>query len=336
MENDEKLPENDSLVTDETAPQRRKLGQVDKSFYIIGVGASAGGLDAIKQLIGQAGPDFPHTFVIIQHISPDYKSLMPEILARDTKLTVSEVSDDMEVRPGHIYLIPPRSNVVIQGTEDDTSAELEPEITGFSGLKFSLVEPSPRPKLNLPIDLFFHSLAEAVGARSIAIILSGTGTDGSRGLRAVKDRDGFVMVQDPESAAFDGMPMAAIGTKLVDVVTTPDAMLPEIQRFLALREDGIINPDKLFHNADTEFHQLMSAVAREADLDFSLYKEPTLKRRIARRIGLKKFSTVAEYLEYVNETPSELSILHREFLVGVTNFFRDLPAWTYLEENVLE
>ena len=315
---------------------RRTLGKVDPSFYIIGVGASAGGLDAIKQLIGQAPEGFPHTFVAIQHISPDYKSLMPEILARETRLPVLEVRDDLPVEPGHIYLIPPKSNVIIQGTGDDNQPVNGTEKpTEGVGLRFSLVPPMPRPQLNLPIDLFFHSLAEAVGDRAIAIILSGTGTDGSRGLRGIKDRDGFVLVQDPETANFDGMPNSAIATNLVDIVTSPDNMIGEVMRYITMREDGIINVDSLFHGSGTEFKELLALISDIADIDFAQYKEPTLKRRIARRIGLNHFSSVGEYTAYARERPHELAILHREFLVGVTNFFRDVPSWNVIRERVI-
>ncbi|MEM9755069.1 MAG: chemotaxis protein CheB, partial [Pseudomonadota bacterium] len=314
------------------APVRRALGQVDPSFYLIGIGASAGGLEAIKQLIGQAPADFSHSFVIIQHISPDYKSLMPEILGRETSLPVTEVTDDMAVEPGHVYLIPPKSNVVIQGT---AAAAGPPAGLRQFGLRFSLVPPVPRPQLRLPIDLFFHSLAEAVGDRAIAIILSGTGSDGSRGLRAIKDREGFVMVQEPSTASFDGMPNAALATKLVDIVTPPDAMIGELRRYISMREEGVINVAALFRNSDKELRELLAHISDIADIDFSQYKEPTLKRRIARRMGVNQFSSLREYVDFARERPHELAILHREFLVGVTNFFRDLPSWTKLRDEVI-
>lgn len=338
MEDDSPQQESGAVPVDTTeeAAIKRTLGKVDPSFYIIGVGASAGGLEAIKQMIGQAPEGFPHTFVVIQHISPDYKSLMPEILARESSLPVKEVVDDMAVEPGHVYLIPPRSNVIIQGTEDDNQPVDRTKVPGQSiGLRFSLVPPMPRPQLNLPIDLFFHSLAEAVGNRSIGIILSGTGTDGSRGLRGIKDRDGFVLVQDPETANFDGMPNSAIATKLVDIVTPPDSMIGEVLRYISMREDGIINVDALFHNAEEEFKELLALISNIADIDFSQYKEPTLKRRIARRVGLNHFSSVRDYMNFARERPHELAILHREFLVGVTNFFRDLPSWNIIRDRII-
>ncbi|MEM0945508.1 MAG: chemotaxis protein CheB, partial [Pseudomonadota bacterium] len=310
---------------------------MDKSFYLIGVGASAGGLDAIKQLISQVPPNFTHSLVIVQHISPDYKSLMSEILGRETLLSVVEVADDMPVEPGHIYLIPPRSNLVIQGTAADSGARLDPT-NGKGpgrGLRFSLVQPTPRPALNLPIDVFLTSLSEAVGDRAIAVVLSGSGSDGSRGLRTIKDREGFVLVQDPETAAFDGMPRSAMATGIVDMTLAPDAMIGEIWRYIEMRERGIDSVDRVFTDVGQEFSELLKLVSDKADIDFSLYKSPTLKRRVARRMALKGQDTLKSYLSLLNTDKTELNVLHREFLVGVTNFFRDRPVWDALEEIAL-
>ncbi|MEM9430769.1 MAG: chemotaxis protein CheB [Pseudomonadota bacterium] len=315
---------------------RRVMGTVDPSFYLIGVGASAGGLNAIKQLIGQIPEGFSHSLVVIQHLSPDYKSLMSEILGRETSLTVREVEDDLEIRPGHIYLIPPKYNVVIQGTDADVNLQTADGVHPANlGLRFSLIQSSPRMQLNLPVDLFLHSLAEAVADRGIAIILSGTGSDGSRGLRAVKDRDGFVMVQDPETADFDGMPRAAITSGIVDVVTPPDQMVNELQRYIEMRASGIINVESLFEDAEDAYMELLRLISSVAEIDFTQYKEPTLKRRIARRLSLLGCRNVTEYLELAKKDANEVSIIYREFLVGVTNFFRDLPAWKALSANVL-
>lgn len=316
----------------------RSLGKVDQSFYLIGVGASAGGLDAIKQMISQVPAGFPHSLVIVQHISPDYKSLMSEILGRETSLPVQEVADDMPIEAGRIYLIPPRSNIVIQGTTADKADRIDH--TGaqaaHAGLRFSLVDQTPKPTLNLPIDLFFHSLSEAVADRSIAVILSGSGSDGSRGLRAVKDREGFVIVQDPNMAAFDGMPRSAIATGIVDMILPPDSIVGEIVRYVEMRESGIDNVDRVFAGAEDTFTELLKLVSARADLDFRLYKEPTLKRRVARRMALQGYKSVETYLERLRRDSAELNVLYREFLVGVTNFFRDRPIWTHLRNTVLE
>lgn len=323
--------------SEDVAEARRTIGKVDQSFYIIGVGASAGGLDAIKQLIAQADGSFMHSFVIIQHISPDHKSLMKEILTRETGMTIVEVTDDMPLAPQHIYLIPPSTNVVIQGTPDDTRPIIDRDGNlEHAGLRFSLIQPVPRPQLNLPIDLFFHSLADAVGNRAIGIVLSGTGTDGSRGLRAIKDRDGFLLVQEPETAAFDGMPMAAIATNLVDLIAPPDAMVLELRRYIELREDGIFHIDEIFSSGEADFDALVDQISESASIDFSQYKKPTLRRRVARRVALNHCANLQEYQQFVDRHPQELEILHREFLIGVTNFFRDLPAWLALKDEALQ
>ncbi len=315
----------------------RSIGKVDQSFYLIGVGASAGGLDAIKQMISQVQPGFQHSLVIVQHISPDYKSLMSEILGRETSLPVHEVTDNMAVEAGHIYLIPPRSNIVIQGTKADNAARVSDGADGepYTGLRFSLVAQTPRPGLNLPIDVFLHSLSEAVNDRAIAVILSGSGSDGSRGLRAVKDREGFVLVQEPNIAAFDGMPRSAIATGIVDMVLSPDLMVGEINRYLEMREKGIDSVDRIFTGKDDACSELLKLVSEKAEIDFSLYKEPTLKRRAARRMALRGYSELSSYLDHLRTDSSELNVLYREFLVGVTNFFRDLPVWRNLQETVL-
>jgi len=223
-------------MANDTQEVSRQIGEVDQSYYLIGIGASAGGLDAIKQLISQLPPDFRHSLVIVQHISPDYKSLMSEILGRETSLPVHEVTDNMAVEPGQIYLIPPRSNIVIQGTKGDSAAELSDDAgKPHLGLRFSLVEPTPRPNLNLPIDVFFHSLSEAVQDRAIAVVLSGSGSDGSRGLRAIKDREGFVLVQDPVSAAFVGMPRPRLATAIAAMVVPPEPGIGDFNRYTGFR-----------------------------------------------------------------------------------------------------
>lgn len=296
-------------------------------FYIIGIGASAGGLDAIRQFISQIPPDFSHTLVIIQHISPDYKSMMSDILGRETAHTVVEVKDGVTVEPRHIYLIPPGSNVLVEKSDRDGAAG--------SDMRLVLVDPTPRPKLNLPIDLFFASLAEAAGDRAIAIVLSGTGSDGSRGLRKIKDNEGFVIAQTPETAGFDGMPSAALGTGIVDLTLPPDAMIKEITRYLEMRQSGVLSVSSLFTDDESHFQKLLRMVGDYAEIDFTQYKEPTLKRRIARRVALTGCISLKQYLAYIEDHETEVSLLHREFLVGVTNFFRDRAAWEALEKTVI-
>ena len=303
----------------------------DHGHFLIGVGASAGGLSAIKQLLAQVPHDFPHSFAVIQHLSPDYKSMMPEILERETHLTVREVKDGMTVAPRHVYLIPPNANMIVRKTGDADRGNT----TDASALQFGLVAPTPRPKLNRPIDLFFASLADAMGNRAIGIVLSGTGSDGTLGTQAIKERHGFVMVQDPTQAEFDGMPTAAIATNLVDVVTTLQNMVQELGRVFEASVHGFPNFETLFADGNEVYDELMEIVGENAQIDFKSYKEGTLKRRIARRVAfVKGVDTVADYLEYVKTNTKERTILSREFLVGVTNFFRDVPTWYQLQSHL--
>ncbi len=313
-----------------------RLGQVDTSYFLVGVGASAGGLEAIKTFLAPIPGDCPHSFVFIQHISPDYKSLMGDLLRRETSLKIAEVEDNMPIDPGHVYIIPPKANVIIQGTnqEEGEDDQVSPPLADH-GLRFTLVDQPPRPQLNLPIDLFFQSLAEAVGDRAVAVILSGTGSDGSRGLRAVKDADGMVMVQDPGTAAFDGMPRAAITTKLVDMVLQPDLMGKELYRYFDLHRSGLVQVERLFQDSEDALETILDAVGQEAQIDFQRYKRPTLQRRIARRMSIKGCTSLESYLQIIEDDPNEVAILHREFLVGVTHFFRDYPAWEILHDTVL-
>lgn len=324
-ESDQMTPGAEELPVDLSSNRASLPSDGDKGFYIIGIGASAGGLDAIRQFISQIPADFYHTLVIIQHISPDYKSVMSDILGRETAHTVVEVKDGVTVEPRHIYLIPPGSNVIVEKSDGDEGPEM----------RLALVDPTPRPKLNLPIDLFFASLAEAAGDRAIAIVLSGTGSDGSRGLRKIKDNEGFVIAQTPETAGFDGMPTAALGTGIVDLNLAPDAMIKEISRYLEMRQSGVLSISSLFTGDESQFQKLLRLVGDYAEIDFTQYKEPTLKRRIARRVALTGCKNLKQYLDYIAQNEIEISLLHREFLVGVTNFFRDRPAWEALEQKII-
>jgi two-component system CheB/CheR fusion protein len=324
--------------------QITQLGTIDTSFFLIGVGASAGGLDAIKTFLSPFPADCPHSFVFIQHISPDYKSLMGELLRRETPLKIAQVEADMLVEPGHVYIIPPKVNIIIRGTQagnghsangDGEASEDTIRRDPDSLLRFAVVDQPPKPQINLPIDLFFQSLAEAVGDRAVAIVLSGAGSDGSRGIRAVKDVGGLVLVQTPESAAFDGMPRAAKATQLADFILPPGEMAGELYRYFDHHQSGMVKIERLFREQSAEFQKILGAVSSQTDIDFSKYKQPTLQRRIARRMAIKQCHTLEAYLELLYSDTSEVAVLHRDFLVGVTHFFRDSPAWEVVSEKVL-
>lgn len=285
-------------------------------FYIIAVGASAGGLEALKVFFDNVPTDCIHSFVIIQHLSPDYKSLMAELLAKNTMLPINEVTNDMTVESGQLYLIPPKKNMTI------------------SAGRLILVNKPEGNDLNLPIDIFFRSLAEEYGEKSIAIILSGTGSDGTSGARAVKEAGGMVMVQDPEQAKFDGMPKSALNTGLVDYNLPVEQLPVELMYFITHPK----STGDFEYNAEGDqliINRILHLIRKVTGLDFEHYKRPTISRRIARRISINKFHNHHEYLDFILESQKEANILAREFLIGVTKFFRDSSAWHELSKQAI-
>jgi two-component system, chemotaxis family, CheB/CheR fusion protein len=283
---------------------------------IIAVGASAGGLEALKAFFSNLGDDDVNTYVVIQHLSPDYKSMMGELLAKSTSLIIEQIKDNMEILPGRIYLIPPVNNLVIE-----------------NGMLHLLDKPKDQ-KLNLPIDMFLQSLAEYKREEAIAVILSGTGSDGSRGIRAIKENEGMVMVQDPQEAKFDGMPKSAIHTGLVDYVVSVTEMGAELQNFINAPAVLHFSEDDIEYDEDT-LKKILHLVNESTGLDFREYKHSTLARRVARRVSVCKCATLNDYYTLLKETPEEIPILYREFLIGVTKFFRDSRVWDILRDEVI-
>jgi two-component system CheB/CheR fusion protein len=281
---------------------------------IVGVGASAGGLDALERFFANVPLDSGAAFVIVQHLSPDFKSLLDEILARRTSLPIQQVEDGMPVEANHVYVIPPKTEMII------------------SAGRLLLSERERDQDLSLPIDVFFKSLAQDCGPRAVAVVLSGGGSDGSRGARAVHDAAGLVIVQDEESAQFDGMPRAVREAGFADWVLPPEEM-PRVLRE-ATRERQ--------HDASGGLADLrhgMSAVYRmleaEFGLDFSHYKPSTVTRRIERRLQLSRIDDIDAYVEQLKRERAELDVLYRDLLIGVTRFFRNEEAFTLLEERIL-
>ena len=283
---------------------------------IIAVGASAGGLEALKAFFENIPEETPSAYVVIQHLSPDYKSMMGELLKRSTRLPIVEVTNAMQVKPGHIYLIPPVNNLLLK-----------------DGL-LCLVDKPQNQTLNLPIDMFFESLSKEKREKAIGVILSGTGSDGTRGARAIKENDGMIMVQEPSEAQFDGMPKSAINTGLVDYVLPVKDMGSELLNFLTAPsvfhfKDGDIEYDQ------TELMKILSYVDQKTGLDFREYKRSTLARRVARRVSVCKCRSLSEYYSYLTSKEEEVEILYREFLIGVTKFFRDSKVWELLRKQVI-
>jgi two-component system CheB/CheR fusion protein len=282
---------------------------------IIAVGASAGGLEALKAFFDTIDANDVNAYVVIQHLSPDYKSMMGELLKKNTKLPIIQIDHEMQVKPGHVHLIPPANNLKLDGD------------------RLILIEKPKSQTLNLPIDMFFESLAKQRKDKAIGVILSGTGSDGTRGTRALKENDGMVMVQEPEEAKFDGMPVSAISTGLVDYVLSVNEMGQELKRF--------INTPPIFHSEDgnadfnqNELEKILNYVDKKSGLDFREYKYATLARRIARRVNICNCNNLNGYLDYLKNNDEEVEILYREFLIGVTKFFRDEEVWNILRNDV--
>ncbi|MGB0165533.1 MAG: chemotaxis protein CheB, partial [Luteibaculum sp.] len=284
---------------------------------IVGIGTSAGGLEALKTFFDNVPSNCPLSFVIIQHLSPDYKSLMAELLAKNTQLPIYEVKNNMEVKPGSVYLIPAKKNMMLK----DGKLLLKDKPAGHD--------------LNLPIDIFFRSMAEELGEKAIAVVLTGTGSDGTHGVRAIKEVGGMVMVQSPETAKFDGMPKSAISTGLVDYILPINAMPSEMLVYVENNSElgNTINERTINKNEDA-LQQILAHLKKMTNLDFSEYKKPTLIRRISRRMSVNKCLKLNDYLQYLYSTPQEAQILYKEFLIGVTKFFRDPEAFNALQKDV--
>jgi two-component system CheB/CheR fusion protein len=288
-----------------------------QQLTIIGVGASAGGLEALENLFKNLSPSENVCFVVIQHLSPDYKSMMVELLGKHTKIPVQHASDKLQVKGGNIYLIPPKKNIRIQNKI----------------LQLEDIHHSPG-SINLPIDTFFISLAEDQGDKAVAVVLSGTGSDGTRGLRKIKEKGGTVLVQEESDAKFDGMPKSAIATGLVDYVLPVDKMGKVLSDFLDHPLASKPVDSSSFEDRDS-YESVMQAVQKYSGINFSLYKKATVTRRIARRMSLNQVDTLAEYMHFIDSNPREIEVLHRELLIGVTNFFRDPEAFETLKKEVI-
>ncbi len=287
-----------------------------KDFRIIGIGTSAGGLECLKEFFECVPDDCPHSFVIIQHLSPDYKSLMPELLAKKTKLAIREVAHNTPIEKGTIYLIPPKKNMTILDRV------------------LSLTNKTESNSLELPIDIFFKSLAKSEKEKSIGVILSGTGSDGTAGLSAIKDHHGVTFVQIPEEAKFDGMPKSAIQTGKIDYVLPIRDMHLELVNAIKTFDSDRTLYNHIFERKNV-FASVIDILSSVSDIDFREYKLPTLIRRIERRMITNRFTKLEDYLDYLRGNKHEVNTLYHEFLIGVTKFFRDDEPWKVLQEQVI-
>ena len=288
-------------------------------LYFVGIGASAGGLEALESLFKAMPDDTGLTFIVVQHLSPDYKSLMNELLARHTNMEIFVIEDGMKAEPNKVYLIPPRKNLSV-----------------FHGVLYLHQHEDQQRNLFLPIDIFFKSLAKDQEKKAIGIILSGTGSDGTLGVRAIKDAGGMVMVQEEKTAKFDGMPKSSIATGLVDYILPPHQMPEELMNYT--KHPSIMNhttkKNDPNENVD-DITKICMILRNYGSIDFSKYKSSTIIRRIERRVAINKIESIEKYIQFLIDSNKEKEVLERELLIGVTGFFRDKEAYESLEKNVL-
>jgi len=304
------------MTNDIKSTDSKSIEQKD-SFYIIGIGTSAGGLETLRRFFNNIPVGFGHSFVIIQHLSPDYKSLMSELLAQNTSMPIHEAQDGMQVNRSNVYLIPPKKNLTIK-----------------DGI-LKLGDKPSRNQLNLPIDIFFKSLALDKKDNAFGIILSGTGSDGSQGIRYINDKDGFVMVEAPETSKFDGMPRSAIATGLADCIKPAEELADELVRILSVPDTRLRNAEKEVLKREDAIHRILYMIERNNGVNFSQYKLPTIARRITRRMMLLNSPKVNDYLNYLHENNHEINLLYKDLLIGVTRFFRDAEAFEILSQKVI-
>ena len=286
------------------------------SLPIVGIGASAGGLEALEQFFRNVPKNCGIAFVVIQHLDPNREGIMPELLQRTTEMKVLQVTDHLQVQANQVYVIPPNKRMSI--------------LNGY----LHLFEPVESRGLRLPVDYFFRSLADDQHEKSIGVILSGMGSDGSIGLKAIKEKNGIVVVQDPSTAKFDGMPQSAVNSVSVDILAPANELPEKLITFLKY-SPPIAQKTQIYDKSKNNLEKIVILLRTQTGHDFSLYKMNTLLRRIERRMNVHQIDKIANYVRFLQENPIEIDILFKELLIGVTNFFRDVVVWEKLEEKVL-
>jgi two-component system CheB/CheR fusion protein len=281
---------------------------------VVGIGASAGGLEALDLFFRNVPETSGAAFVVVQHLDPTHKGMLVELLQRATPMRVQQVKDRTRVEPNKVYVIPPDNDLSI-----------------LHGVLHLLPPVAPRG-LRLPIDFFFRSLGADQQARAIGVVLSGMGSDGMLGLRAIKQQAGGTFVQTPESAKFDGMPRSAIGAGLADVVAPALELPARITAYLAHFQPVASSSIVLSTRTQGDIEKVCALLRSQTGHDFSQYKRSAVYRRIERRMALQQLDRMTDYVRYMRENPQETELLFNELLIGVTTFFRDAAAWEHLEK----
>lgn len=304
-------------VVNNQSKNKAKNNPGGRKLPIVGIGSSAGGLEALGKMFTNMPTDSGAAFVLIQHLDPDHKSSMVELLRRYTDMEVLEIQEGMKVEPNKLYVIPPNTSL------------------GIINGELHLNKPKESHGLRLPIDLFFQSLADDAEEYSIGIVLSGFGSDGAIGIKAIKSRGGMLMAQDPDSAISGSMPQSAIDTDLVDYILPPEKLPEKLISYLKgidqISPEKMILKDKKSHNS---LQKILILIKNKTGHDFSLYKESTINRRVARRINIHQIDNISDYLKYIQEHPNEINTLFKELLINVTSFFRDPEAFKHFENEI--
>jgi len=302
-----------------TPNQSKTAETADSHFYVVAVGASAGGLDALERFFSALPEKSGAAYVVIQHLSPDHKSMMANLLGRHTSMDVVTVQDGMSIEPNRVHLIPPA------------------RVMSVSRRQLRLSPKSPRG-LTLPIDLFFTALAREFGKYAIGVVLSGTGSDGTRGAVAINDAGGLLLAQEPESAKFDGMPRSVIATGLVDAILPPEQLGPRVMDHMShaprprIRASG----ETIAVDRQSALEETMHLLQHQGGINFREYKPATVMRRIERRMQVRHVPDLENYARLLDGDRIELNALRRELLIPVTNFFRDPPAFEILAETAID
>jgi two-component system CheB/CheR fusion protein len=299
-------------------PQPEKNPETGNTgFPFIGIGASAGGLEAFELFFKSLPPDSGLAFILVTHLDPSHASMLTEILQRITAIPVIEAENQMIVEPDHVYIIPPNR-----------------EMTIFHGA-LQLSVPIPLRGQRMPIDTFLRSLAEDAGEKALAVILSGSGTDGTLGLRSILGAGGVSFVQDPATAKYDGMPLSAIQNGLATYILPVGKMYEEIATYVRNYIIRKIPPPSPAPEGKQPYSRILMILRSKTGHDFSLYKQNTIRRRIERRMGTHNLDDPEAYARYLAENPAEVSLLFKELLINVTSFFRDPQAFEVLKAEIL-
>jgi len=285
---------------------------------IVGIGASAGGLEPLEQFIGGVPPDSGLSFVVVQHMDPTHEGILSSLLQRVTAMPVCEATEGTAIAPDAVYVIPPNTELsVVHGA-------------------LHLSEPAQPRGRRLPIDTLFCSLARDQGERAVAVVLSGMGADGTLGVQAIRSQGGLTLAQTPDSAQFDSMPASAMATGCIDIVALPAEMPAHILRIApSVMTPPPASPTATVDDEQTAFATVLALLNEHSRIDLSLYKASTLTRRIARRVAVHGFDGTQAYVAFLRENPHELDLLFKEMLIGVTSFFRDPEVWETLATSAL-